>query len=291
MGHHHHHDTERISVAFFLNLIFSMIEIVGGIYTNSVAILSDALHDLGDSLSLGLAWYFQKVSHRKSDATYSYGYKRFSILGAIINSVVLIIGSVFILREAIPRLWSVEKTEPGGMILLAILGIVVNGYAVFRLKKGHSHNERVVSLHLIEDVIGWAAVLLGSIIIYFTGWHQIDPILSIGISLFILYNIYKNIRATMRIVLQGTPEDIDLEKIKESLGEIEGVISHHDLHIWSMDGERNIMTVHVVIDAEVAAERIYEVRDQVHEKMKALGIQHSTVEVEHVDMDCAFEDC
>ncbi|NND05039.1 MAG: cation transporter [Saprospiraceae bacterium] len=291
MAHQHHHDTKRIGVAFFLNLFFSIIEIIGGMYTNSMAILSDALHDLGDSISLGTAWYFQKISHRKSDSTYSYGYKRFSILGAIINSIVLIIGSIFILREAIPRLLNPQTTEPAGMILLSILGIIINGYAVYKLKAGHSHNEKVVSLHLLEDVIGWAAVLVGSIVIYFTGWHQIDPILSLVVTIFILYNIYKNIKATMRIVLQGIPEDIDLAAIHTALESIDHVVAHHDLHIWSMDGQRNIMTVHVVITEELNHETAEQIRNQVRQKMKALGIQHSTVEVEHVDMNCVFEDC
>ena len=189
-GHHHHHDTENISTAFFLNLAFTIIEIIGGLMTNSVSIMSDALHDLGDSLSLGLAWYFQKVAKKGRDKTFSYGYKRFSVLGAMINAIVLVIGSVFILQESIPRLWQPETPNAQGMFWLAILGILVNGAAVLKLKKGTSLNEKVISLHLLEDVLGWAAVLIGSVLMYFFDLPIIDPLLSIGIAFFILTNVF-----------------------------------------------------------------------------------------------------
>ena len=185
-GHHHQHDTKNISTAFFLNLAFTIIEIIGGLMTNSVAIMSDALHDLGDSLSLGLAWYFQKVAKKGRDKTFSYGYKRFSVLGAMINAIVLVVGSVFILQETIPRLWQPETPNVQGMFWLAILGIVVNGAAVLKLQKGTSLNEKVISLHLLEDVLGWAAVLVGSVLMYFFDLPIIDPLLSIGIAIFIL---------------------------------------------------------------------------------------------------------
>jgi len=186
---HHHHTTENIKVAFFLNLSFTVIELVGGLLTNSMAILSDALHDLGDSVSLGLAWYFQRIAQKKSDLSYSYGYKRFSLLGAFINSLILSVGSIFILVEAIPRLFDPKQPDASGMIILAIIGVIVNGFAVLRLKKGKSINEKVVSLHLLEDVLGWLAVLIGSIVMYFFNLPVIDSLLSIGIAIFILLNV------------------------------------------------------------------------------------------------------
>ena len=196
MGHHHSHEQEKggnIKVAFFLNISFTIIEIIGGVLTNSVAILSDALHDLGDSLSLGLAWYFEKKSKKGRSKNFSFGYKRFSLLGALINAIVLIIGSIFILREAIPRIINPEPVDTKGMILLAILGIFVNGLAVLRLKKGTSLNEKVISLHLLGDVFGWIAVLIGAIAIYYFNSPIIDPILSFLIAGFILFNVYKNL--------------------------------------------------------------------------------------------------
>ncbi len=244
--HHHHPSTENIKVAFWLNLSFSVIEFVGGMVTNSVAILSDALHDLGDSFSLLLAWYFQKVSLRKRDTKYSYGYKRFALMGALINSAVLLVGSAFIIYESVQRLLSPQQPDAKGMLVLAIAGIVINGLAVFRLKKGSSINERVVSLHLLEDVLGWIAVLVASVIMMFAHIPILDPILSIGIAAFILFNIYRNIRSSLKVILQGTPENIDEEEIKALIVNMPEVKSIHDLHIWTMDGEYNILTVHVI---------------------------------------------
>ena len=288
--HHHHHETGNIKVAFFLNLFFTIIEIVGGIMTNSLAILSDALHDLGDSFSLGLAWYFQNISKKGRDKKYSYGYKRFSLLGAIINGVVLVAGSIIIIKEAIPRLLSPQEANAQGMIILAILGVIINGAAVLKLKKGSSQNEKVVSLHLLEDVLGWVAVLIGSIIIYFTDWYIIDPILSLGIALFILFNVYKGLKTSFNIILQAVPDEMSIDEIQDKLVQIKGVQSIHDLHIWSLDGERNVLTVHVVIDDELDLP-IPDLKMSINQEMKKLGISHCTIETEKEGEECVLVDC
>jgi cobalt-zinc-cadmium efflux system protein len=190
-SHHHHHPAEAtaaLTTAFWLNTAFAILELAGGLYTNSVAITSDALHDFGDSLALGMAYYFQKKSLQKKDQHFSYGYKRFSLLGAFLNSLILIIGSIFILQEAIKRLAHPEQADAKGMIVLAIIGVGVNLAAMLRLRKSGTLNERVVSLHFLEDVLGWIAVLMGSIIMLFTDLPILDPILSILISGYILFN-------------------------------------------------------------------------------------------------------
>jgi len=290
MAHdHHHEDVKNIKTAFFLNLFFTLFEIVGGFFTNSMAILSDAVHDLGDCLSLGLAWYFQKVSNKGSDSFYSYGYKRFSLLGAIINSIVLTVGSIFILTEAIPRILHPEKTQAIGMFFLAIVGVLVNGLAFYRLKKGSSLNEKVVSLHFLEDVLGWVAILIGSMIMYFFNVPFIDPLLSIGIAIFILSNVYKNIRQTLHIILQGIPVDIDMAEITEQLQQFKGIEHIHDLHVWSVDGNYNILTVHVVMSKSLALEKIIELKVKIRNSLKLKGIQHATIEFETLDERCDFE--
>ena len=291
-SHNHlHGEKSNIALAFFLNLSFTFIELAGGFLTNSIAIISDAVHDFGDSLSLGLAWYFQKLSKKKSTKQYSYGYKRFSLLGAIINSVVLIVGSIYILSEAIPRLFSPQETNAKGMFLLAILGVVVNGYAVLRTRKGKSINERVVSLHLLEDVLGWAAVLVGSVVMYFTGLTIIDPILSLGIAGFVLYNVFKNIRLILPILLQGTPTEIEQEQIIKKLNEIKNIENIHDLHIWSLDEEYNVLTVHVVLNEIFSMEKLVELKNQIRTVLKKENIQHATIEFEMLDEECGFENC
>jgi len=290
--HHDHHyghtDVKNIRAAFFLNLSFTIIELVGGLITNSVAILSDAVHDLGDSFSLGLSWYFQKVAKRPRTKEYTYGYKRFSLLGAVINSVVLLVGSILILTHAIPRLFNPQHPDVKGMLLLAVLGVIINGMAVLRLRKGSSINERVVSLHLLEDVLGWLAVLVGAGIMYFVDAPFIDPLLSILISLYILYNVYRNIRQSLRIILQGSPSQLDMEEEKRSLLEIGEVQDVHDLHAWSVDGEYNVMTVHVVLRSALPMEAQHRLKLEIRDKLLSMGVQHCTIEFVVADEDCAY---
>lgn len=290
-SHHHHtpHSTGNIRFAFFLNLGFTVIEIIGGLLTNSVAILSDALHDLGDSISLGMAWYFQRLSCKKSNSRYTYGYKRFSLLGALLNSLILVVGSIFILNETIPRLFNPQPANEKGMFLLAIMGIIVNGIAVIRLKKGSSLNERVVSLHLLEDVLGWATILVGSTLMYFFDLPFIDPLLSIVISIYILVNVTRSIRESMQIFLQASPENIDVTHVRERLLRLPEIEDIHDMHVWSADGNYNIMTMHVVLKEEISslARLKNEIRSIVHEE----NIEHATIEFEYSDETCKYENC
>jgi len=300
MGHHHghghshshpHDSSGNIGTAFFLNLSFTIIELIGGIFTNSVAIISDAVHDFGDSISLALAWYFQKVSKKGSNRLYSYGYKRFSLLGAIITSIVLVGGSIFILTEAVPRIFEPQETNAKGMFVLAVAGILINGAAVLRTRKGSSINEKLVSLHLLEDVLGWIAVLAGSVLIHFTGLTIFDPILSIAISIFVLFNVFRNIRQVIPIILQGTPRDLDLEHIAEEIKQINTVADVHDLHIWSLTEEYNVLTVHVLLEKYLPMADLAGLKKQIRSVLNEEGIQHATIEFETSDEQCAFENC
>ena len=290
---HHpvHEDVKNIKVAFFLNFSFTLIEFVGGLLTNSVAILSDAVHDLGDSFSLGLSWYFQRVSKKPSTKEYTYGFKRFSLLGAVVNSVVLLAGSVVILMRAIPRLFNPEQPDVKGMLLLALLGVAVNGLAVLRLRRGSSLNERVVSLHLLEDVLGWVAVLVGAGVMYFVDAPIIDPLLSIGISLFILYNVYRNIRQSMQIILQGSPAAVDMDEVQRAIVKMDGVRSLHDLHAWSVDGQYNVLTIHVVLQKEQTMAELGLLKAAIRDALLMLGVQHTTIEFEIAGEVCTMEGC
>jgi len=292
-SHSHHNDTGNIKIAFFLNLLFTIIEFIGGFYTNSLAIMSDALHDLGDSFSLGLSWYFQKLSHKKASIKFSYGYKRFSLLGAIINSIILVIGSIYIISEAIPRLKNPIEADAKGMMWLAILGIVVNGAAVLKLKQSTSINERVVSLHLLEDVLGWAAVLIASIIMQFWYVPILDPILSLLISAYVLFNVYKNIKETLHIILQGTPKEISVALIRKKLKTLPEIREIHDCHVWSLDGEYNLCTIHIVInDKQLTLETSKKIKKQIRLLLhNEFDLKHVTLELELFDEDCEYKEC
>lgn len=287
----HHHHEGNISFAFFLNLGFTVIEIIGGLWTNSMAILSDAVHDLGDSVSLGLAWYLEKVAKKGSDRNYSYGYKRFSLLGAIINSVILTVGSVLILIETVPRIIHPQAPDTAGMFILAIMGVIINSAAMIRLRRGSSVNEKVVSLHMLEDVLGWSAILVGSVVMHFFDLPIIDPILSIAISLFILYNVYKNLRVSMRIILQGTPPELDADLIREQLKNFPEVESAHDLHSWSIDGEYHVATLHIVLRENTDLTQLAPLKSAIRDKLKELNISHATIEFETAAESCSLESC
>lgn len=287
--HHHHHPGQtgrNLAVAFWLNTFFAVIELVGGFLTNSVAILSDALHDFGDSIALGSAWFFERKAAQHRNETYTYGYKRFSLIGAMINGVVLSVGSVFIFIEAIKRLVSPESPDTTGMILLAVLGIVVNGVALLRLRKGESVSEKVISLHFVEDVLGWVAVLAGSIIMKFIYAPFIDPLLSIFISVFIGINIYRNMKGAFQIILQGVPQNVSEEQVVAALRRFPEIESTHDLHLWTMDGSYNIVTVHIVLREAMDSMATEKLKHQVKSKLREIHVAHATVELEVKGIAC-----
>jgi cobalt-zinc-cadmium efflux system protein len=286
--HTHHHAGKNIAIAFFLNLSFTIIEIIGGFLTNSVAIISDALHDFGDSISLGMAWYFEKLSKRSPNAKYSYGYKRFALLGALLNCIILLLGSIIVIYECVKRLFNPQEVMVEGMLILAILGVVINGIAVLRTRKGKGVNERVVSLHLLEDVLGWIAVLIVSIVMFFVGLPVLDPLLSIGIAIFILYNVVRNLKTTLNVLLQGVPKEMNITNIKKKVETIPEVSSIHDLHVWSLDSQYNVASMHVVIeDKNITLSELKPLKEQIKEVMHSEDIEHATIEFENEGEHCS----
>jgi len=283
-GHSHGPSSEqRIGTAFFLNLAFTLIEIVGGIWTNSMAILSDALHDLGDSIALGLTWHFARVSKRRGDETFTFGYRRFSLLGALVMSIVLFAGGMVVLFEAIPRILSPERTNVQGMFALAIVGVLVNGIAALRMHGGRSVGERLVTWHFVEDVLGWVAVLIASIVMWFRDIPILDPILSIGITLYVLWNVAKRLKETLSILLQAAPSDVDLGMVEEQIRRTQGVCDVHHTHLWTQDGEHHVLTAHIVAVNTASYEEVSALRRTIKEDLKSLGIRHATIEVEAND--------
>ncbi|UYN90889.1 MAG: cation transporter [Anaerolineales bacterium] len=284
--HHHHGSTQNIRTAFLLNLGFAVAEIIGGLLTNSLAILTDALHDFGDAMSLGMGWYLEKYSRKEEDAQYTYGYRRFSLLSALINTIILVVGSTLILFQAVPRLMNPEETHAPGMALMAVLGIAINGVAALRLKNEESMNARVISWHLIEDVLGWAAVLIASIVMMLVDAPILDPILSILISLYILYNVVRNLGKTVKLFLQAVPEQINLDEISKQVQALPGVLSTHHLHAWSLEGESHVLTLHVMVEEKTERRAVIGLRNQIRELLKNRNLVHTTIEIEYGPNDC-----
>jgi len=286
-SHHQNYDaSSQIGWAFLLNVSFTIIEFIGGWLTNSVAIMADAVHDMGDSLSIGTAWFLNKMGGKQADKRFTYGYKRLSLFGALINGVVLILGSIWVLLESVPRLFEPQMPHSEGMFVLAILGVAVNGYAAYKLSKGRSLNERVLNWHMIEDVFGWVAVLIVSVVLMFAEWPVLDPVLSIGFTLFILINVVKTIRETLGLFLQEVPSESTQQEIKQALQNADHESDLHHLQSWSLDGQHHVLTVHLVLDSMKTCEQLLELKACIAKTLESYHLAHTTIEFEFPDEAC-----
>ncbi len=271
---------KRVRFAAFLNAVFTVLELIGGFWTNSLAIFSDALHDFGDSVALLVSWLFERGAKRLPDTNRTFGYQRLSLFSALFSASILFGGSIVIIFQAIPRFFNPELVNAFGMVGIAIIGIIFNCTGFFLLKKGESLNEKVLSWHLLEDVLGWVSILVGGVIIYFWKFYMLDPILTIGLTIFILYNVTKNLREAINILLQGVPKHIKLETVKKDLQTIKGVQGLHDIHIWSLEGETDIFTAHVILDDETLKNNRESTKEKIKETLLKHHIEHSTIEIE-----------
>ena len=272
---------KRILTAFVLNLIFAVFELLGGALTGSIAIISDSVHDLGDSLSIGISYILEKKSKKEPDDKYTFGYARYSVLGSLIMTVILIVGSIFVIIHACDKIIHPTEINYNGMIIFAIFGVVINLVAAISTHKGDSLNEKAVSLHMLEDVLGWGVVLVGAVLMKFTDISYIDPIMSIGISIFLLVNAFKNFRKILDIFFEKAPDGIDISELKHHLKEIDGVIDVHHFHLRTLDGANHIATLHIVTDSDPSA-----VKKAVKEELSEHGISHTTVEIETPEEEC-----
>lgn len=275
----------KILIAFILNLGFSIYEFFGGLWTHSIAITSDAIHDFGDALSIGLAYLLERKSLQPADENYTYGYRRYSLLGGLLTTTILIVGSVFVITHAFQRFFQPADINYDGMILLAIIGTIVNFLAAYFTHGGHSLNQKSVNLHMLEDVLGWIVVLIGAIVMRFTGFSLIDPILSILVALFILKEALANARKIFAILLEKTPHEIHLPDLQKQLSQIPDVQDVHHLHIWSMDGTHNYATLHAVLTHRTA--KLPRTKSEIRQLCKTFHIDHVTIEVEFPQETCS----
>lgn len=277
---------KKILIAFILNLAFSIFEFIGGIFTGSVAIISDSVHDIGDAASIGISYFLEKKSKKQPDEKYTYGYVRYSVIGSIITTFILITGSLMVIYNAILRIINPTQINYNGMIVFAIVGVAVNLCAAFFTHDGDSLNQKAVNLHMLEDVLGWLVVLIGAVVMRFTDFVLIDPIMSIGVALFILINALKNLKEIVELFLEKTPRGIDISEIKEHIFEIDGVIDVHHIHIWSMDGQSNYATMHIVTN-----EDSHTIKHKIKEELAEHGIKHATLELESKNEHCHEKEC
>ena len=280
------HAEKKIFLAFMLNLGFALFEFLGGLVTGSVAILSDAVHDIGDAVGIGASWFLEKKSLHRPDETYTYGYGRYSVVGSAVTTLILLVGSVFVIGNALVRLFHPTPIHYDGMILFAVVGVCVNAGAAFFTRDGDSLNQRAVNLHMLEDVLGWVVVLIGAVIMRFTDISLIDPLLSIGVAAFILFHTIGNLKEILDIFLEKIPTGIDRAAIVEQLCALDGITDVHHIHLWSMDGQHNCATMHLVVEDYSS-----DLKRLARDVLRAQGIAHATLELELASEQCNEIQC
>lgn len=292
-GHHHHHDhgaqkssQKALLLAFSLNLLFAFIELGGGLWANSVSVLSDSFHDFGDALALGIALVLERVSSIPADQKYSYGYRRWSLVSALWTGGILIGGTIWIWIESIQRLQNPEPVRQEIMLILAFFGIAVNGYSWYRMSRGKSLNEEMLSWHFIEDLMGWVMVLIVAIVLFFVDWTWLDSVLAMGLSLWISFNVAKRFLKVGTLFLQRTPEGIEIENLELWMSQVEGVMGVHHTHVWSVDGQDHILTSHITLSS-VGWEQMTKIKSQIKKGLREkFHILEATLEFESQNESC-----
>ena len=277
---------KNILTAFILNLSFAVFELAGGIVTGSVAIISDAVHDAGDAMSIGLSLLLERKSKQQPDEEYTYGYARYSVLGGLVMNLILLLGSAVMLYHAVCRIIAPVEIHYHGMILFAIVGVCVNFGAAYFTRGGTSLNQKAVNLHMLEDVLGWIVVLVGAVVMRYTGFALIDPLMCIGVSVFLLIHAVVNLKEITELFLEKVPCSVAAAEIKKHLEEIDGILEVHHIHLWSLDGQKHLVSMHIVTDSEP-----YEIKTTIRSELREHGIGHVTIETEASTESCLEKHC
>ena len=264
-------------VAFFLNLTYAIVEFIAGGIFGSSAVLADSVHDLGDAIAIGISAFLETISNREEDNQYSLGYKRFSLLGALVTAIILMTGSVLVILENVTKILNPQPVNDEGILWLGIIAITINVLASLVVSKGKTKNESILSLHFLEDTLGWLAVILMAIVLRFTNWYILDPLLSLVISFFILSKALPRFWSTLKIFLDAVPEGLDIEQVKNGLERLDNVASLNQLNLWTMDGLEKNAIVHLCLEDW---EQMTETKNQVRQLLEERGVQNITIEVD-----------
>ena len=277
-----HNSEKSIQKVFLINLCFAFLELIGGLISGSITLLADAVHDFGDSLAVGVSWWLERKSSEKPTPDYTFGKQRFSLLGGLVSAMVLVFGSIAILWHTASSFGSTHVVNEQIMFGFAMLGIAVNGWAYWQAKKGATPNEQVLSSHMLEDVLGWVAVFIGSLLISFTGWDWIDSVLAAGIAVYILWHGIGHLKIIAPLFLQATPSGLNISLIQEELKLIDGVLNVHDLHFWTLDGSTHCASLHV----KHKTSKLEKLKQEIRNVLKKYQITHTTIEFETENESC-----
>ena len=264
-------------VAFFLNLTYAIVEFIAGGVFGSSAVLADSVHDLGDAIAIGISAFLETISNREEDNQYTLGYKRFSLLGALVTAVILVTGSVLVILENVTKILHPQPVNDEGILWLGIIAITINLLASLVVGKGKTKNESILSLHFLEDTLGWVAVILMAIVLRFTDWYILDPLLSLVISFFILSKALPRFWSTLKIFLDAVPEGLDIKQVKSGLERLDNVASLNQLNLWTMDGLEKNAIVHVCLKE---MEHMETCKESIRIFLKDCGFQNITIEID-----------
>ena len=264
-------------LAFFLNLTYAIVEFIAGGVFGSSAVLADSVHDLGDAIAIGISAFLETISNREEDNQYTLGYKRFSLLGALLTAIILMTGSVLVILENVTKILNPQPVNDEGIFWLGIIAITINVLASLVVGKGKTKNESILSLHFLEDTLGWVAVILMAIVLRFTDWYILDPLLSLVISFFILTKATPRFWSALKIFLEAVPEGVEAGNLEKDLEALTNVKSVNQLSIWSMDGLENNAIIHICIKDW---EKIMETKEAVRQFLEERGVQNITIEVD-----------
>ncbi|MBA3827681.1 MAG: cation transporter [Taibaiella sp.] len=299
-GHDHHHHAPNAAdivrstfiIGIVLNMLYVITEVIAGLMTNSMALLSDAGHNLGDVAGLALSLFSFKLAKVKPTNTYTYGYKKTTILAALANAVILLIGIGVIGYESIVRLKHPEPVQGGVIAWIAALGILVNaGSALLFFRNKNEMNNKAAYVHLMSDAVVSVAVVIAGIIIKYTHLYWIDAAISIVVLLVILYSTWSLLKDSLRLTMDAVPESVDIDTIRALIENTEGVSDVHHMHIWAMSTTENALTTHLVLNDILSFEEKMEVVHHLKHELQHNNIQHATIELESGATPCENEDC
>ncbi|WP_068677735.1 cation diffusion facilitator family transporter [Oceanobacillus sp. Castelsardo] len=293
MGHDHHHhyahsnNKNALRISFFIISAYMIIEAVGGFLTNSLALLSDAGHMLSDSISLGVGLLAFTLGEKTADYSKTYGYKRFEILAAVFNGVTLIIISLFIFYEAIQRFLNPPEVASTGMLTIAIIGLLVNILVAWILMRGgdteDNLNLRAAFLHVIGDMLGSIGAITAALLIMFFGWGWADPLASVIVAALVLVSGWRVSKDALQVLMEGTPKNVEIKQVIGTIKKVEGVISLHDLHVWSITSGLNALSCHVVVDHDMSIEESQSLLRTIEHDLQHQSIGHVTIQLESED--------
>lgn len=286
-GQHHHAPANvsgtRLLWASILNFAFTILEFVGGFLSNSLALISDAVHNLADAMAILFAYIANRVSRKKANATHTFGYKRFEIIAAFFNALVLIVICVYLIIEAWQRFQNPEPIRGKLMLIVAVLGLLANlaSMVILQQQKGANLNVKAAYLHLLGDTLSSVAVILGGIAIWKFGWVWLDPLITLLVSLFIIWHTWSVLRESLGILMQEAPPHLDIYRIQEALAAQEGVANAHSIHLWRLNDHSLFLEAHIELEKDLLASEATQLREELASKMEEMfNIGHCTLQME-----------